>query len=237
MNKDSKRIEIIKNGPYIVYGNISLDKVFILPDINYEKKKVNSKWGKTEKIKTNQTYSLCRCGDSKNHPFCDGAHVKTKFDGKETAEIDKIMETSSEYVGKDLIMLDKGELCFGAGFCYSKNGNIWDFINLEDSKHNDTIIQMSKDCPAGRFVIIDRKTNKVISPNFTPSISIVEEVRKHLSGPLWIKGNIQIISQEKGTYEKRDSVALCRCGVSLNKPFCDGKHAILGWKDGDKSLE
>ncbi len=238
MNKiDKERIEIIKNGPYIVYGNISIDKVFILPDINYEKQKINSKWGKTEKIMTHPTYSLCRCGASKNHPFCDGAHIESKFNGQETADIDKIMETSSEYVGKDFIMLDKGKLCFGAGFCYSKHGNIWEFIESENSKNNETIIQMSNDCPAGRFVIIDKKTNKIISPNFNPSISVVEEVRKYVSGPLWVKGNIQIVSKEKGEYEKRDSVALCRCGESKNKPYCDGEHSIIKWCDGDKSLK
>ena len=236
VEKDGKRIEIVKNGPYLIYGDIPLDKVFILPDINYEKKKINSKWGKTEKIKTSNSYSLCRCGSSKKQPFCDGSHIETKFDGKETANNDKIMETSSEYVGKNLIMMDKKELCFGAGFCHDKKGSIWEFIESEDPKFDKTIIQMSDDCPAGRFVIIDKKTKKVISPNFTPSLSIVEEVRKNVSGPLWVKGKIQILSQNE-CYEKRDSVTLCRCGESNNKPFCDGTHSIIKWSDGDKSLK
>jgi len=234
--KENKKIEIVLNGPYTVYGAIPLDKVFILPDVNYEKKKINSKWGKANKINTEETYSLCRCGASKNQPFCDGKHIDIKFRGTETAEKDKIMEASKKYVGKNLIMKDKSELCFGAGFCYNKNGNIWDFVESKDSANDSTIIQMSKDCPAGRFVLVDKKTNKVISPNFSQRISIIEEVRKNVSGPLWVRGKIQIISHEKGSYEKRDSVALCRCGASKNKPFCDGTHSIVKWKDGDKSL-
>ena len=238
MEKSEKRIEIVKNGPYLVFGNIPLDKVFILPDVNYDRKVVNSKWGKTEKIKTNQTYSLCRCGASKTHPFCDGTHTKVNWNSKETADFDKILETSSIYESKNLIMHDKGELCFGAGFCHNKSGSIWEFIESKDTKYDKTIKQMSDDCPAGRFVLIDKKTNKVISPNFSPSISSIEEVRKSVSGPLWVKGNIEVISQDKKkSYEKRDSVTLCRCGKSNNTPFCDGQHAIDKWTDGDKSLK
>lgn len=237
INKNEKRIEITRNGPYLIYGNIPIDKVFILPDINYEKKKINSKWGNPKKIKTNGTYTLCRCGESKKPPFCDGSHIITNFEGKETAKNDKVMETSRKYLGKDLIMMDKKELCFGAGFCYSRHGNIWEFIESKDSKHNDTIIQMSKDCPAGRFVILEKKTKKIISPKFPQSISVVEETRKQVSGPLWVKGNIQIVSFEKGEYEKRDSISLCRCGESKNKPFCDGTHSIIRWNDDNKSLK
>ena len=38
-------------------------------------------------------------------------------------------------------------------------------------------------------------------------------------------------------YEKRNRVALCRCGKSENKPFCDGSHTECRFKDGDKALE
>ncbi len=34
------------------------------------------------------------------------------------------------------------------------------------------------------------------------------------------------------TYERRNRVTLCRCGRSVNKPFCDGSH--LPFRDGDK---
>lgn len=47
-------------------------------------------------------------------------------------------------------------------------------------------------------------------------------------GPLLVRGNLSI---QTPTGEKRDTrVALCRCGGSSNKPYCDGTHAKIGWK-------
>ena len=43
-------------------------------------------------------------------------------------------------------------------------------------------------------------------------------------GPLLIE-NLELLSDTNGTeYEKKDKMALCRCGPSQNKPFCDGSH-------------
>jgi CDGSH-type Zn-finger protein len=47
-------------------------------------------------------------------------------------------------------------------------------------------------------------------------------------GPYLVK-NLQRFSSRKGDIETRDSMALCRCGGSSNKPFCDGTHAKNGF--------
>ena len=41
-------------------------------------------WRKTETIETEETYALCRCGQSSTKPFCDGTHARIGFDGTET---------------------------------------------------------------------------------------------------------------------------------------------------------
>ena len=40
-------------------------------------------WQKTETIETEDTYALCRCGQSSSKPFCDGTHARVGFDGTE----------------------------------------------------------------------------------------------------------------------------------------------------------
>ena len=54
-------IRIMKNGPYIIKGAFKM----LDSDGN--------------EIVTDKTISLCRCGLSKNHPFCDGSHTKKGF--------------------------------------------------------------------------------------------------------------------------------------------------------------
>ena len=70
-----KKIIVSKNGPYLVSGNVPLSKEIILPD----KENLPLEWKKEETYKTPGNYSLCRCGNSKNNPFCDGSHGDTKF--------------------------------------------------------------------------------------------------------------------------------------------------------------
>jgi CDGSH-type Zn-finger protein len=44
------------------------------------------------------------------------------------------------------------------------------------------------------------------------------------NGPLLVQGAIQLQDGEGNTYETKEATYLCRCGLSMNKPFCDGAH-------------
>jgi CDGSH-type Zn-finger protein/uncharacterized Fe-S cluster protein YjdI len=51
-------------------------------------------------------------------------------------------------------------------------------------------------------------------------------------GPLYLRGDIELVAGD-GTVLLRDTrVALCRCGASKNKPLCDGQHSKVGFRDG-----
>ncbi|GAB4377185.1 MAG: hypothetical protein Kow0075_05270 [Salibacteraceae bacterium] len=50
------------------------------------------------------------------------------------------------------------------------------------------------------------------------------------NGPLLVHGKI-VITLPDGTTETRENItALCRCGMSANKPFCDGTHKRENWQ-------
>jgi CDGSH-type Zn-finger protein len=49
------------------------------------KRWISWEWKEGKKFDTEEEYYLCRCGGSKEKPFCDGIRSKTKFKGKETA--------------------------------------------------------------------------------------------------------------------------------------------------------
>jgi CDGSH-type Zn-finger protein len=44
------------------------------------------------------------------------------------------------------------------------------------------------------------------------------------NGPYLVQGTVTLLDAEGNTYEVTDTIALCRCGLSATKPFCDGSH-------------
>jgi CDGSH-type Zn-finger protein/uncharacterized Fe-S cluster protein YjdI len=52
-----------------------------------------------------------------------------------------------------------------------------------------------------------------------------------VNGPLLLRGEVEIWSADGETVYRGSRTALCRCGHSNNKPFCDGSHAEMGWRD------
>jgi len=52
------------------------------------------------------------------------------------------------------------------------------------------------------------------------------------NGPLFVRGRVRV-TDGKGRVVRDDTrVALCRCGASANKPFCDGSHKRVGFRTG-----
>ncbi|WP_422015638.1 CDGSH iron-sulfur domain-containing protein [Roseateles sp.] len=59
----------------------------------------------------------------------------------------------------------------------------------------------------------------------------MQDTAKGVSGPLWVRGGVEVVGADGGAYEVRNRVAPCRCGASANKPFCDGAHVASGFTD------
>ena len=50
-------------------------------------------------------------------------------------------------------------------------------------------------------------------------------------GPLLVRGPFELVDQDGNVIEvARKTIALCRCGRSRSKPFCDGMHKLSGFK-------
>jgi CDGSH-type Zn-finger protein len=55
-------------------------------------------------------------------------------------------------------------------------------------------------------------------------------IRVEANGPLYVTGQLEI-TDDRGRIVCTDSrVALCRCGASANKPFCDNSHRGIGFE-------
>ena len=215
------KIKINKNGPYSVDGDIPVREVASVGSsdgavLSY---KMGIEHGQTDTEKF-----LCRCGHSKNKPFCDGSHVKTGFDGTET-DSRLAYDDEAEYVrGPVFDAMDNQKLCAGIRFCDLGDGFWSAFENADVPTLRKYTEDVGCQCSSGRFTLVDKKTGKKLEPKLEKEIYLVkDEPAEHL-GPVYVKGEIQIIGADGFEYEKRNRVTLCRCGESQNKPFCDGRH-------------
>lgn len=220
------RIKIVKDGPYLVLGKIPMTEQTIIA--NKEGRSIE--WRETGHYPEQETYSLCRCGLSKNSPYCDGTHQKVGFKGTETASKLDYMEQAETIVGSDLVLTDVTKLCAYARFCHRKEGDVWNLTEAsDDPKLRESAIQAAWDCPAGRLIQWDKKTGQSIEPKLEPCIGLIEDPPEKVSGPIWVKGGIPIESSDGTEYEVRNQVTLCRCGKSRNMPFCDATHVSMGF--------
>jgi len=215
----TKKIKILRNGPYVVTGNIPLNKLVYVSD----KKGASTEYKLIETYSVGETYSLCRCGESKNKPFCDGAHLKNNFDGAEAASHKTYEEQAELIEGKMVDLLDAEDYCAVARFCdtYETTWNI--VAKSTEQEKIDIAIQQCNDCPSGRLTIVTKDGQK-IEPELPMEISILEDAYEKKHGPIWVKGGIIIEDENGDVFPIRNRVTLCRCGMSTNKPFCDYKH-------------
>ncbi|NLL55611.1 MAG: iron-binding protein [Clostridiales bacterium] len=221
-----KKIKIVKDGPYIVQGDIPLVEREITPDGN------SYKLVDKEVYKTGKVYTLCRCGKSKNPPFCDGQHAKENFDGAETCNKLNFLERAQKITGAEIDMYDDGR-CALARFCHRPNGDAWELVESSDIPQNkEQAIIAASECTAGRLVVCDKQGNN-LNFKYQPEIEILQDPENNVSGPIGVKGSVELQSSDGTIYPKQERYALCRCGYSKNKPFCDCSHVPYGFVDNE----
>ena len=225
--KDGTKIVVGKNGPYLVSGDIPLSIRVILTN----DEGISWEWKEGKTLVTTPEYKLCRCGQSKNNPFCDDACKAITFDGTETASRDSYASQAEEYEGPNLLLQDAEALCSHARFCMAA-GKIWHLVRADSQETNELVIREANNCPSGRLTLGDTRSGERVEHKLSPSIGVVEDTGKGCSGPLWVRGGIRIESEDGTPYETRNRVTLCRCGASTNKPFCNGNHKRVGFLDG-----
>jgi len=224
--KNDARVVILKDGPYIVTGSIPLAKQTISTDADGG----SETWKEGTTFPAQEKYALCRCGQSKTKPFCDGTHAKIGFDGTETASRAPYLKQATVFDGPTMQLTDVEGLCAFARFC-DPNGKVWSQVErAEEPKMRAIFIRQVENCPAGRLVAWDKATGKPVEKELPISIGLVEDPEEQCGGPIWLRGGITVVSADGFEYEVRKRVTICRCGQSKNMPFCDGTHASIKFR-------
>jgi 3-phenylpropionate/trans-cinnamate dioxygenase ferredoxin subunit len=56
------------------------------------------------------------------------------------------------------------------------------------------------------------------------------------NGPLIVKGSVELRDSNGNGYPAESRMALCRCGASTTKPFCDGTHSRIGFQAAERAV-
>ena len=111
--------------------------------------------------------------------------------------------------------------CIHVGFCFrglpgvfKPQARPWVEVDQADPEQ---IAEVVMRCPSGalRFERLDGGPQEPVPEETT--------ISAQPNGPLYLRGRLRIV-QEDGSERVETRVALCRCGNSANKPFCDGTH-------------
>jgi CDGSH-type Zn-finger protein len=56
------------------------------------------------------------------------------------------------------------------------------------------------------------------------------------NGPYIVSGEVELIDADGTKFPVEKRMALCRCGASTEKPFCDGTHSKIGFQAAEKAV-
>ncbi len=177
-------------------------------------------------INIKKATALCRCGASKNKPFCDGSHNKINFNDSLSSE--RTHDEVTVYKGESIDIHYNKLLCSHAGVCGVHLQTVFDaekdpWINPDNGK-TEEIKSVVKDCPSGAL--------SYSQPNEKPQhlISNNSGIKIEKNGPYHVNG-ISLVSGAISQGACPEKYVLCRCGASKNKPYCDGSHVDIEWKE------
>jgi uncharacterized Fe-S cluster protein YjdI/CDGSH-type Zn-finger protein len=127
-----------------------------------------------------------------------------------------------EYRNAEIVVYWEPKLCIHSGNCFRGlplvfQPQVRPWVML-DSGTADDIARVVMSCPTGalHFERLDGGEQEP-EPDQT-------EVKVQVNGPLYVRGKVRILGPGNHLIREDTRLALCRCGHSNNKPFCDGSH-------------
>lgn len=142
------------------------------------------------------------------------------------------MSRIKEYTNGEVTIVWKPNLCthsknciYGLPAVFDSEARPW--IDAEGAS-TQAIIDQVKKCPSGALTTYLNAAGK---PEATmPSEGPQVEIKITPNGPILIKGATQLICPDGEAEDKVKGFALCRCGASEKKPFCDGSHNKINFQ-------
>ena len=120
------------------------------------------------------------------------------------------------------------EVCIHSAVCINNLSSVFNlkekpWVNV-DGASVDEITKLIDSCPS-KALSYSLK-NQPQADNKMEEVTSTEQVKIDIAenGPYLVNGNFLVVDSNGNEIETKKTVALCRCGASTNKPFCDGSH-------------
>ena len=142
-------------------------------------------------------------------------------------------DITKHYTNGEVTIVWKPTACIHSTLCWKGSDALRDVFNPAEKPWikpggaaTERIIQQIKKCPSGAlsYYMNEEEKNKEEAGDK----SVVEVMP---GGPLLVHGNIIVKAGDGSEHHKHHVTAFCRCGSSSNKPYCDGTHTKIEFKD------
>jgi len=133
------------------------------------------------------------------------------------------------YPGEHVDVAWHGRLCIHIGECGRAKGEL--FVGgrkpwcQPDLSSDDEVHEVMLRCPTGALTADFKDGSHVEVPNPVNTINVA------YNGPLFVRGDLSIADAPANAPGLKLRAALCRCGKSANKPYCDNSHETEGFQD------
>jgi uncharacterized Fe-S cluster protein YjdI len=134
---------------------------------------------------------------------------------------------TKEYATDEIVVEWEPSLCFHSHNCVRSLPQVFDsgrrpWIMVDAASADEVEAAVAK-CPSGAL-----RTRRAVAQPAPPRPK--PEVRASADGPLLLSGGVRVVDADGALLYEGEKAALCRCGGSANKPFCDGTHTKNGFR-------
>lgn len=132
------------------------------------------------------------------------------------------------YSNGEITVLWQPVKCIHSGVCLHGLPQVFNpedqpWIKIEGASSAEILAQVVA-CPSGALSI-DQPAIGAVLPGPTATVQV------QANGPLLVRGPLTLLFHDGKTKQCEGTTALCRCGASVTKPFCDGSHQRIAFKD------
>lgn len=137
------------------------------------------------------------------------------------------------YKNADIRVLWDSSFCIHSARCIKAGHGVFDparrpWVEM-DLADTATIVAAVEGCPTGalRYEYLDGSPGEQPEPTTT--------IVPYPNGPLFVRGEVEVRDRNGEMFVASPRVALCRCGLSKNQPFCDLSHRGSDFRDKAKA--